>query len=111
MAANTWVVAILRYSAGLGEWNADELNELDRKTRKMMALFGALHPKSDVDRVYLSRQKGGRGLISCKMCIKAEENNLAWYIRNSNEKLMAGVKKIKIFDTEGAKEKNAFKRD
>ena len=76
-----------------------------------MTLFGALHPKSDVDCVYLSRQKGGRGLISCKMCIKAEENNLAWCISNSNERLMSGVKKIKIVDTDGAKEKNKFKGD
>ena len=45
------------------------------------------------------------------MCVKAEENNLAWYVRNSNERLMAGVRKIKILDSEGAKEKNEFKRD
>ena len=76
-----------------------------------MTLYGALHPKGDVDRVYVARQKGGRGLISCKMCVKAEENNLAWYVRNSNERLMAGVKKIKILDSEEAKEKNKFKRD
>ena len=43
--------------------------------------------------------------------MKAEENNLAWYVRNSNERLMAGVRKIKILDSEGAKEKNEFKRD
>ena len=111
MAANTWAVAILRYSAGVVEWKTNELKVLDRKTRKMMTLYGALHPKSDVDRVYLARQKGGRGLISCEMCVKAEENNLAWYVRNSNERLMAGVRKIKILDSEGAKEKNEFKRD
>ena len=111
MAANTWAVAILRYSAGVVEWKTDELKVLDRKTRKMMTLYGALHPKSDVYRVYLARQKGGRGLISCEMCVKAEENNLAWYVRNSNERLMAGVRKIKILDSEGAKEKNEIKRD
>ena len=93
------------------EWKTNELKVLDRKTRKMMTLYGALHPKSDVDRVYLARQKGRRGLISCEMCVKAEENNLAWYVRNSNERLMAGVRKIKILDSEGAKEKNEFKRD
>ena len=102
MAANTWAFAILRYSAGVVEWKTNELKVLDRKTRKMMTLYGALHPKSDVDRVYLARQKGGRGLISCEMCVKAEENNLAWYVRNSNERLMAGVRKIKILDSEGA---------
>ena len=50
-------------------------------------------------------------LISCEMCVKAKENNLAWYVRNSNERLMAGIRKIKILDSEGAKEKNEFKRD
>ena len=45
------------------------------------------------------------------MCVKGKENNLAWYVRNSNESLMAGVRKIKILDSEVAKEKNEFKRD
>ena len=44
------------------------------------------------------------------LCVKAKENNLAWYVRNSNERLLVGVRKIKILDTEGAKEKNEFKR-
>ena len=61
------------------EWKTDELKVLDRKTRKMMTLYGAPHPKSDVDRVYVARLKEGRGLISCEMCVKAEENNLACY--------------------------------
>ena len=65
-----------------------KLKVLDRKTRKLMTLYGALHPKRDVDRVYVARQKGGRGLICCQMCVKFEENNLAWYVRNSNERLM-----------------------
>ena len=43
MAANTWVIAILRHSAGVVEWKTDEVNELDRKTRKIMTIFGALH--------------------------------------------------------------------
>ena len=38
--------------------------------------------KSNVDRVYVARQKGGRGLISSEMCVKTEENNLVWYVRN-----------------------------
>ena len=45
MAANTWAVAILRYRAGEVEWKTDELKVLDRNTRKMMTLYGALHQK------------------------------------------------------------------
>ena len=38
MAANTWIVAILRYSVGVVEWKTDELKVLNNKTRKMMTL-------------------------------------------------------------------------
>ena len=88
-----------------------ELKVLDRKTRKRITLFSALHPRSDVDRVHVERQKGGRGLIGREIYVKVEENNLAWYFRNSNERVMAGIRKIKIFYSEGAKEKNEFKRE
>ena len=54
---NTWAVATLRYSAGVVDWKVDELKELDRKTRKMMTLHGALHPKSEVDQLYLPNRK------------------------------------------------------
>ena len=84
---------------------------LDRKTREMMTPYDALHPKSDVDRVYVARQKGGRGLISSEMCVKSEENKLACNVRNSNQRLMAGVRKIKILDSEQTKEKIDFKMD
>ena len=57
MAANTWAVAILRYSAGVVEWKTDELKVLDRKTRKMMTLYVALQPKSDADRVCMKTEE------------------------------------------------------
>ena len=37
---------------------------VDRKTRKLFTIYGALHPKSDVDRLYIPRKEGGIGLIS-----------------------------------------------
>ena len=51
----------------------------------MMTLHGAFHPKSDVDRLYVGRDKGGRGLISCEKCVKSKENNFGWYIKNTDE--------------------------
>ena len=47
------------------------------------------------------------------MCVKAEENNLAWYVNNSNERLMEGVhvRKTKILNSERAQEKSEFKQD
>ena len=57
IATNPWTVAILRYSSGLVEWKTDELKVLDKKTRKMTTLYSTLHPKSDVDKVYIAPQK------------------------------------------------------
>ena len=34
-----------------------ELQAIDRKTRKLFTVYGALHRKSDVDRIYIPRKK------------------------------------------------------
>ena len=35
---------------------------MDRRTRKLMTMHKASHPSDDIDRLYESRKKGGRGL-------------------------------------------------
>ena len=85
----------MNYGARILKWNTNVLKSLDRRTRKFQTMHGALHPKRDVDRVYLSRKMRGRGLISCERCTRMEEKNLGWYIRNSVEPLIEGVKAAK----------------
>ena len=63
MAVNTWAVSVMTYVAGILKWNTNELKSLDRRTRKFMTMHETLYPKKDVDRVYLSREMGGRGLM------------------------------------------------
>ena len=63
-AINIWVVAVMRYGAEIVKWTKEELEKLDRQTRKIMTMNGALHPQSYVDRLYVARQRGGRGLQS-----------------------------------------------
>ena len=50
-------------------------------------MHGVLHSRIDVDKVYLTREIGARGVISCEGCINMEESNLGWYFRNSVEPL------------------------
>ena len=90
---NTWVVALLRYGAGIINWKIGELKKMDRTTRKTLTMYGVLHPKSDIDQLYLKQKLGGRGLIRIEMCIRLEENNLGLYVRGSNEMLVKGIKK------------------
>ena len=83
---------------------------MDRKTRKLMTIHGALHPKSDVDRIYVPRGKGGRGLISCEGCIRSEENSLGWYFNHSPEQLLQLTKDSKVIKTESCIEPHEFKK-
>ena len=75
-AINTWAVPLVRYEAGILNWTAQELKALDTKTRKLMRINGAHHPQGDVDRLYVSRQLGGRGLQSIEEVVRREENAL-----------------------------------
>ena len=52
-AINTWAVALLRYGAGIINWKVDESKKIDITTRETLTIYGTLHPKSDVDRLYL----------------------------------------------------------
>ena len=65
---NTWAVSLLRYSAAFVSWRKSELQ--DRKTRTLFTIYGGLHPKSDVNRLYIARKEGGRGFISIEDCIE-----------------------------------------
>ena len=58
-AANTWAVSLTRYGARTIKWNKEELQEIDRKVRKIMTMNKELHPRSDVTRIYVPRKKGG----------------------------------------------------
>ena len=109
-AINTWAVSLMRYGAGIIDWTMNELQEIDRRTRKLMTMNKALNPNSDKDRLYVKRKDGGRGLISIEMCIKTEENNLAWYVKNSNEEMLDIVKIHGKMKVEEAIKPHQFKR-
>ena len=99
-ALNTWVVSILRYGPGILKWNKNELQEIDRKTRKLMTINNELHPGSDIAWLHVSRKNGGRGLIGCENRVKSEENSLGWYFKNNIEPLRAAVRTSRIITHE-----------
>ena len=39
---NTWAVPLLRYSAAFVSWRKSEMQAIDRKTRKLFTIYGAL---------------------------------------------------------------------
>ena len=54
----------------------------------MFTIYGALHPKSDVDRLYIPRKEGGRGLISIEDSVELAIRGLEVYVHRSKERLI-----------------------
>ena len=93
---NTRAVSLLRYAAAFVSWRKSELQAIDRKTRKLFTIYGALHLKSDVDRLYIPRKKGGRGLISIEDYVELAIRGLEVYVHGSEEWLIQAVRGDKI---------------
>ena len=91
----TWAVGIIRYGAGVLDWTKEEWKSIDIKTRKLMTMNGCLHPRGNVDRLYVARKEGVRDFISCEECVNVEVQNLDNYLSESEEcmlKFVAGEK-------------------
>ena len=76
MGINQWALRVVRYSAGIVDWNRGVLELLDRKTRKILTCNGLFHPRANVAWLYLKRCEGARGLIPAKDCVLSECNGL-----------------------------------
>ena len=76
------------------------MKDMDRKSRKKMTMDGALNPKSDVDRLYIKRREGVRGLLSMENCVRKKENILSFYVSISEENLIQGVAAAETINTE-----------
>ena len=103
-------MAVFRYGAGILQWKEIGLEDLDRKSKETMTMYGALQLKSDVDRFYLKRKYGGRGLMSCECSVKEEENSLVFYVANSEENLIRGVAAAEKISTEDTVMSGEFKK-
>ena len=86
-AINTWAVALFRYGAGIMECTKSELQEVDRCTRKRIIIYKGMHPRSDVDKLYVERNKGGRGLMSVEDVVQYESHSLKQYTRGSETEI------------------------
>ena len=84
-AINTLAIPVILYSFNIINWNISEIRKLDRKIRKLLTCHGMHHPKADVDRLYLPRNEGGRGLIQLELAYKSFTIGLhsIWYTQKT----------------------------
>eukprot|EP00957_Ditylum_brightwellii_P168496 12825806-Ditylum_brightwellii.AAC.1 len=77
----------MRYTFGVIQWTKTELQQLDKKTRRILTADGCLHPKPSIQRLYLHCSKGGCGITSIKDTHTHECTSLARYIQSSKDPL------------------------
>ena len=51
---NTWAAPLEIYSGPFLQWTREELQEIDQRTWKLMMMNKVLHPRDDVDSLYVS---------------------------------------------------------
>ena len=54
---NACGVPLVRYTEPFLKWEKEEFQEMDKRTRKLMKMLKALHPRDDVDKLYVSRKR------------------------------------------------------
>jgi len=88
-AINMCAIPLVCYTAGLIKWTQTET--LDISTRKLLTLYKCFGMKDDVDRLYVPRKRGGRGLLSGEDFLHHEKLSLVQYLANSDEPLLKAI--------------------
>ena len=73
-------VPLVRYLRPFLKLTGEELTQMDQRKRKLMTMHKQLHPRDDVDRLYVSRRKGGKELAS----IEASIDTLTQQLKDSS---------------------------
>ena len=112
-AINSLAIPVITYSMNIVNWQINDIKKLDTKTRKFLTMYGMHHPKTDVDRLYLPRNEGGRGLIQIELTYKITTTGLETYLRESEDRMMKLVleheKKKKLYSV--TKEAAKFRQE
>ena len=85
---NTWAGSLLRYKDEVVSWTKRELMSLHVKSRKLLTIYGALHPRANVSRLYISRKQEVRGLTAVVDCVQRLKYNLDSYLSQRKEGLL-----------------------
>ena len=91
-AIGSLAVPVLRYESGNVNWHQEELQKLDRKTMKLLTIYGQHHPKEDVDRLYVPIKQGGTGLMQIEAARAVEITKLAEYVDRKEDPLIQDVR-------------------
>ena len=78
------------------------MQPIDRGTRKLFTIYGAWHTESDVERLFIPRKEGERGLISIEDSIELALRGLEVYVYGSEDGMIYAARGDKIDGLEAA---------
>ena len=82
-AINTLATLVVTYSFNIVNWTLSDIKKIDTKIRKLMSCNRMHHSKADVDRLYIPRKDGGRGLIQLELSLKTAAIGLQRYLETT----------------------------
>ena len=65
---------------------ADGIKQIDIKTRNILTMIGNFHPNNDIDKLYVHRKSGGRGLRSVKIMFESRLVTLRQHLTHEKRK-------------------------
>ena len=83
---NAFAVPVLIPTFGILDWTIQEIEQIDTQTRKIFCMTGNCHRNSDVDRLYLQRKRGGRGLKSVPIAYESRVISIRQHLRTRTNK-------------------------
>ena len=86
IAHNVFAVPIITPTIGILNWTKKEICDLDVTTRKILMMAGAIRAASDIDRLYIQRSKGGRGLRSIEDMYEIRTVGMMQHLEEAAEK-------------------------
>ena len=89
---NTWAARLVRYSWPFLKRTREDFEQMDQRTRKLITMHKALHPRNNVERLYGSRKDGERGITSIEDSVDESIKRLEDYIENRGEKLITATR-------------------
>ena len=83
-AIGEYAVPVLSYTFGIINWTEEEIKDVD-VVRKHLNLYRMFEINSDVDRLYVPRAMGGRGLMSVWDSFRCTTVRVSHYLNFSND--------------------------
>ena len=94
-AINSLALPMVTYSFTIINLSLTYIKKVDTKIRKLLTMHRMHHPKSDVNRSYLPRKEGGRGLVQLELPLKTSIIGMDTYLNNTNDWILKLVKNMR----------------